>query len=357
MNKLIGKIFIIVLLAGFMLQVLMADEIVSYSERRTLQAFPELSLESIMSGEFMEDFESYGLDQFAFRDFFRGMKSMSELYVFGKKDVNGIYVYNGHLIKKTQAFDPNSLTYFSDYIRDMTARFGKDASIYVSMVPDKNYFTDRQTLNYEVMEKTLDSLESMTYIPMMDLLRLEDYFKTDTHWKQDKLLPVVNRIYDYMNSDWQATGDTFIQKDFDAFKGVYAGQSGLYVKEETLSFLTNDTIDALKVENYRFEDRESSVYEYEFLVGKDAYEVFLGGASPLVVIENPKAHSPKELIVFRDSFGSSLIPLMVDKYAKITLVDTRYIHSSILGQYMEFADQDVLFLYNSEVINQAYMLK
>lgn len=357
MNKLIGKIFIIVLLAGFMLQVLMADEIVSYSERRTLQAFPQLSFESFLSGKFMEDFEAYALDQFPFRDFFRGMKSMSELYIFGKKDVNGIYVYDGHLIKKTQAFDPNSLAYFSDYIRVMGARFDKDANIYVSMVPDKNYFTGRQVLDYEAMERALDALEAMTYIPMMDLLSLEDYFTTDTHWKQDALLPVVNRIYDYMNSDWEVTSDAFIQKNFHAFKGVYAGQSGLYVKAETLSFLTNDTIDALQVENYRFEDREASVYEHEFLAGKDAYEVFLGGATPLVVIENPNALSNKELIVFRDSFGSSLIPLMSDKYAKVTLVDTRYIHSSILDQYMDFADQDVLFLYNSEVINQAYMLK
>ena len=37
-------------------------------------------------------------------------------------------------------------------------------------------------------------------------------------------------------------------------------------------------------------------------------------------IVNPTSNSNKELIVFRDSYGSSLVPLLIDGYRKITVV-------------------------------------
>ena len=58
------------------------------------------------------------------------------------------------------------------------------------------------------------------------------------------------------------------------------------------------------------------------------------------------------MLLFRDSFGSSIAPLFVDNYSKITLIDIRYISSKILSEYINFNNQDVLFLYSSLVLNQ-----
>ena len=74
-------------------------------------------------------------------------------------------------------------------------------------------------------------------------------------------------------------------------------------------------------------------------------------------LENPENDTGKELIVFRDSFASSLIPLLVEGYDKITLVDTRYISPKILNKYIEFNNQDILFLYSTSIINNSYSLK
>ena len=51
------------------------------------------------------------------------------------------------------------------------------------------------------------------------------------------------------------------------------------------------------------------------------------------------------------------MPLLVEDYAKITLVDIRYIYSGVLGNYIEFEDQDVLFLYSTLVLNNSETLK
>ena len=59
----------------------------------------------------------------------------------------------------------------------------------------------------------------------------------------------------------------------------------------------------------------------------DPYDLFLSGPEMLIEIENDKAITDKELIIFRDSFGSSLSPLLVSAYKKVIIVDLRYIAS------------------------------
>ena len=78
---------------------------------------------------------------------------------------------------------------------------------------------------------------------------------------------------------------------------------------------------------------------------------------PLLTIYNDKNTSGKELIIFRDSYGSSLAPLLLSSYSKITLVDTRYISPTILGNYINFDNKDVLFIYSISIINNSYSLK
>ena len=91
--------------------------------------------------------------------------------------------------------------------------------------------------------------------------------------------------------------------------------------------------------------------------GKDPYELFLSGSVSLLTIENPNADTDRELVIFRDSFGSSLAPLLVPGYAKVTLADIRYLPSSQMGKYLTFTDQDVLFLYSAPVLNNSETLK
>ena len=73
---------------------------------------------------------------------------------------------------------------------------------------------------------------------------------------------------------------------------------------------------------------------------------------PLIEIQNQNAETKKELLIFRDSFGSSLAPLLIENYKKITLIDLRYISSDIVDNYIIFNDQDVLFIYSTLILNQ-----
>ena len=45
------------------------------------------------------------------------------------------------------------------------------------------------------------------------------------------------------------------------------------------------------------------------------------------------------------------------KKAKITLVDIRYLMPELLGRFVEFHGQDILFLYSTLVINNSTIIK
>ena len=89
----------------------------------------------------------------------------------------------------------------------------------------------------------------------------------------------------------------------------------------------------------------------------DAYQVYLDGASSFIEIVNPKVKKQKELIIFRDSFGSSISPLLIKYYSKITIIDNRYISSNIFKEKIDTNKQDVLFIYSTLIINDSSTLK
>ena len=140
------------------------------------------------------------------------------------------------------------------------------------------------------------------------------------------------------------------------FAGVYAGQSALPLPAETMIYLTSPVLDGATVYDYETQ-KTSGLYDLEELWGRDPYDLYLSGAAALQVIENPACDTGRELILFRDSFGSSMAPLLVPGYSKITLVDLRYLSSSLLSNFITGEGQDVLFLYSPGILNSNNLLK
>jgi hypothetical protein len=143
----------------------------------------------------------------------------------------------------------------------------------------------------------------------------------------------------------------------DLFEGVYAGQLALPIGTDSLRFLSNPSITASRLNDSSMEFEPTPVYDWGELTGMDPYSFFLSGAQPLVVLENSDAASDKELYLFRDSFSSSLAPLLASAYSKVVLIDLRYIDARTLGRFIDFKQgSDALFLYSTLVLGNPDML-
>lgn len=362
----IKNILLILITAVFLLgftvwSMLKPDEKESVSERRQLAEFPALNMETVLSGEFMSSFEKYTLDHFPLRDGFRTVKAVTSFYIFRQKDNHDIYIKDGYASKLEYPMDKESIGYAADRFRFVYERFiaGTDMKVYLSVIPDKNYFMAKAngypSMDYGAfIDEIRSQMDFADYIDISDHLELSDYYRTDTHWRQEKIFDVAVHLASAMGVSLK--GEYVEKKAEKPFYGVYYGQSALPLPADKIYYLDNQMLNRCRVYDYET-DTYLPVYDLEKLDGNDAYEMFLSGSKSLLTIENPSVSNGKELIIFRDSFGSSLAPLLAEGYEKITLADIRYMSPNMLERFLTFKNQDVLFLYSTTVLNNSITIK
>ena len=329
----------------------------SESERRPLAQFPtKITWESIVDRTSIEKFEDYTVDQFPFREFFRSLKAKFQLNVLGLTENNGLAVKDDYIVKIEPEFTEGLLDYSLGRLQYVYEKFLKDngGNKYVAIVPDKNYFLGKEygypSPDYAMLEeKVKEALSEMTYIDLFGTLKLEDYYKTDTHWSQDKIGAAADKLLTEMGAADRVTGN-YKENTLYPFYGVYYGQSALKPTPDTITYLTSDILDACTVYDYET-GKTTGIYDFEKFEGKDGYELFLSGTKALLRIDNPNATTDKELIIFRDSFGSSIAPLLAEGYKSVYLVDIRYVMPDFLTQYVDFEGKDVLYIYSALILN------
>ena len=336
---------------------------ISDSERRKLAQMPEITVDSILSGNFMTKFEEFTLDQFPLRDAFRQLKARFHYNVLRQGDNNNIYVADGYAAKLEYPLNETSVSSAMEKFDSLYETYlaGTNCNFFVSIVPDKGLYLAEANgypaMDYNTMFSTVaSSMDWAQFVDVSDLLAVSDYYRTDTHWRQERLHDVAKRICEAMGVSGFAAEELTQTAVERPFYGVYYGQAALPMEPETMYYLTGEVLENCTV--YNFETgKTTAVYDMEKLRSRDLYDIYLSGAAALLEITNPAGASGKELVVFRDSFGSSLIPLLLKDYAKITVVDTRYIAPQLLEQYLQFENQDVLFLYSSLILNSSSALK
>lgn len=348
--------FLFVIIMTLLVNIITKDVTISLAERRKLQQLPKISIATLFNGSFFEKFEKYTMDQFFEREAFRKLKTNIEIGLLKKQDSNNIYEYNNSLIEQIYPLNEKSILNLTNKMNEINERYLTNNRVYYTIVPDKNYFVNGNNLklDYQKMKDIIkENIEWATYIDIFDELQLSSYYYTDSHWKQEKLQGVANKIKNAMNLK---IDNKYEEKKIADFKGVYSGRYLVETKNDEIRILTNETIENCIVYNYETK-KETKIYDMEKLKAPDKYDIYLSGAVPLLTITNPKSKENKELIVFRDSYGSSLIPLLVEEYSKITLIDTRYISPKILNEYVEFENRDILFIYSTMLINNSTSLR
>lgn len=335
---------------------------ISESERRLLEQFPELTAQDVLSGDFAKDFETYTLDQFPMRDVFRQVKSLFHYYVLQQKDINNVYIYDGYAAKMEYPLNQASLEYSVKKFNGVYENYlkGANARVYMSIVPDKGYYMAEESghivLDYEMMFAFIQNIEWAEYIDVTGELSVSSYYRTDTHWRQEKILQVAQKLCKDMNVLVPDAEEFVVEQVNKPFYGVYCGQAALPMLPDNMYIAISNYTESSKVFDYEI-SRSISVYNDDAVNNKDLYDTYLHGAKALLKIENSAAETDRELIIFRDSFGSSIAPLMLKGYKSITLVDLRYINGDLLKSYIDFKDKDVLFLYSTLVLNNSFSIK
>lgn len=335
---------------------------ISEAERRPLAGWPKVSAQAILTGKFQEDFEDYALDQFPFRDGFRRLKAGFHFGLLRQKDNNGIYLADGYAVGQEYPLNEASVDHFLEKMNTLHEKYLTGCSIAMAIVPDKGYYLARDSgqlyLNYDALKTRIaQGMPWADPIDLTDSLSAQDYYRTDTHWRQEALIPAAGKIAQALGVTEPQLEDYTVTTLDRPFYGVYYGQAALPMEPDALKILESPLLDGCRVYDYETGDT-ISVYDREKgETARDPYDVYLSGSKSLLTIENPNAPGDRELIVFRDSFGSSMVPLLVQDYSQVTLIDVRYLRIDLLDRFVDFTDQDVLLLYSTLVLNQSFSIQ
>ncbi len=285
-----------------------------------------------------------------------------------------VFVMDGHLSEVVYPLKEQMVTYAGTLMQSIYDTYLSSGShqIAVSVIPDKNVYLpatedsaagllgEIPTLDYARMTERLraETDDFAKFVDLTQSLSLSSYYLTDMHWRQEYLTGPAHLLCDAFGLDLtcEAEGIAF---EAHPFVGSYtADPLADSVETDTLYYLTNDIFSAVTVTDYvNGIPQDGVLYNTEITADQKTYDLFLSGPMPLQVLESPLAKTDRELIIFRDSFGSSIAPYFCEQYAKVTLVDLRYLNSGVLADFIEFDDQDVLFLYSTHILNTAMILK
>ena len=243
---------------------------------------------------------------------------------------------------------------------------GEAQRVFLALIPSKNGYLNAE--NGHLNEAEFAILQSVydkwghNFIDLSVCLTLEDYYRTDPHWRQERLGFVLRELgaalefdTDIIDDDGVLTENWTEEVLTTEYIGVY-GDEVDGVPAEEMTVLHHPAMEGYIVRNGETGE-EMPLYDTAKLTERDPYELFVGGPLSLVTIENPNAGNDRHLVVVRDSFASALLPLLAQSYGKVTAVDIRYMMPNLVGNFVDFADADVLFLYSSTVLNNSITLK
>ena len=354
-----SAVFIVIVGGLFVLNIVAPAPEVLLSERRVPAKLPDFGVSSVLSGGFMGRFDDYAADSFVCRDVFRRINAFVMLDVYMLSDKSGLYRSDRVGIGEFRGTKEVSYRQAAERVRRASEGFaGLGMNFYYSIVPDKSVFAERYMPGFDigVAEAVLsEQLGGFEYIRLFDHLDADAFYRTDLHWDQARIGGLAGHVLGAMGAE--AGLDGFAVGSAGEFNGVYSGQLALPVEGDIMSFLEVPGLEVSYLNEKTMEFESGPVYDSGAFLNIDPYDFFLRGPQPLVAIRNDAAPD-RELYVFRDSFGSSLAPLLASAYSKVVLIDLRYIHMMMLDRFVEFVPgSDVLFLYSSQIYNNPGVLQ
>ena len=358
-SKLTLAVFVAVLGGFFILNRIISPPAVLQSERRAPAKLPVFSIKTVTSAEFMNKFENFAADTFSFREELRTLRAAAIFGVFLQSDKDRLYFSEEVGAGEIRPVKAVSVEQTADKIKKVADSLN-GLNVYYAFVPDKSIYSGKHLPGFdpalaERLMRGRPDMDKLTFIPLVNALSADCFYKTDLHWNQVKIGGVLEALGAAMG--FEADMSPYTENYAGEFQGVYAGQLALPIGTDSLRYLSCPSLNAYYLNEKTLEIEPAPVYDLEGFAGPDAYDIFLRGPQPLIVLENSAATTEMELYLFRDSFSSSLAPLLASAYARVTVIDLRYLDARMLSHFIEFKPgSDALFLYSSQILNNSSVL-
>jgi hypothetical protein len=356
----IVSIVIFVMIIGILTIVSMVkeDDGFSENENRILAQKPEFSVDELINGSYIEDYQDYIRDQFPWRDEMVKLKNVCELF-FGKSMINGVliaeddYYIESHEREnyESELAETNAEALIS-FVNRHKETLGEDRVSAMIVPTAQSIMTNKFSsfmYAYNQQEYILPIKEKIgnSFIDVTEVLKSKNdeyiYYRTDHHWT------TYGAYIAY--AEWASrVGITPYTEDELEIKDITKEFYGTIDSKINLD-TKSDIIKSYEVKGmkynivYNMSEEKNTFFFDEFLDKKDKYSYFLGGNPGLVEVKGTSDNDRKLLIV-KDSYANCISPVYAGHFENTYILDLRYFNMRIDDFISEYGITDILVLYN-----------
>lgn len=326
----------------------------SQREKRYLQEPPALNVQSLLSGSFSQQAESYMADHIPLRDFFVGLNSAFELVSLRQQDGDVLLISGGRLVEAPTVWNESQAERNMSAINALSQ--STDVPTRLLLIPsagwaagEKPLFTlssapymDREIIG-NIFAMAADEIECMDLCHVFEGKK-ELYYRTDHHWTSEGAYLACREYMELTGRSFPAR-EEFRVETAAGFHGANYSRAALWtIASEELELWHGPS--ELSVECSDGEGVHQGLFYYDRLMETDKYTVYLDGNHPLVRIDDPAMAGEGRLLVIRDSYSNVLGGFLAESFESVLLVDPRYYKNPISELLAEYECTELLICYS-----------
>lgn len=347
------------LLLGFIAVMTVADLATpvrekSEMENRPLKTAASFSLQKLWSGDFQKQYEEVVTDQFAGRDGWITIKSMTESALL-KTENNGIlYGKNGALFGKLTSYNEQQLSRNIYFLNEFAGKydgvtFGVIPSGYTyspDQLPIGAGQVDQRAVLAKLREELDNTVQWMDADAVLTGLDSESlYYNTDHHWRGTTACRFY-RAYCAEKGYRAFSEDELTLREVPDFYGTYYSKcKKTDTKPDTLTYYDLPITVKTVVDG----EEKDGWYDAAAFDTRDKYAAFLYGNGGLTVLSREEiSGDPKRMLLIKDSYSNTIAPLFLSEFDEVYVVDLRSYPVGINELCSGKDFDDILVLYNFE---------
>ena len=315
----------------FLADMLVPPREFSQLENRPLAQTPAFSTRSLFQNTYTLKYEEYVNDQFVARDSWITVKSLGES-ALGKLENNGvIYGKQNQLFEEAPALDDRQLNKNIEFIWEFVQTHS-DQEVTLTIIPNSYAILE------DLLPEGLPVIDQMSIIQQQydkfaeepvaicdvtpKMLEHKDeyiYYRTDHHWTTQGAYLAYQEYIEFLGRKAASLHKLSAHEVPDFYGTYYSKAKKWNALPDVITWYdirTNGvTIDGAPAQG---------LYDHSMWEQKDKYKAFLHGNNGLMVIESGKEDAQGSILVFKDSYGNSLVPFLVENFREVHVVDLRY---------------------------------
>ena len=373
------------------------DKEFSEQENRALQGRPQLQsnfdgnlierikagkfLDKYFSGDFAEDVGDYYSDQFPARDFFVGLKGVTEIAMLKGENNDVVLGKDDYLLSRMD--NPKIDNVLKNY--DASAAFADrlaEAGVSVTFAAAGRVIDvaeEKLPALYpvDVLHQPWDALDDraaqthvdgsaeytdMLYLNLLDPLKAASdagddvMYRTDHHWTTHGAYLAYVELMKLWGMEALPESAFTVEVVSDAFYGTAWRNAGMkWIEPDTMEFYRFEGDEDFSMTIHDNETVMDGFYDRSYLEKTDKYSSFISGNHAYVTIEKNGEEDRERLMLVKDSFGHSLAPFLAYHF-DLEIIDLRYYKTSTSALVNETGCDRVLIINNMDSLTSAATL-